>query len=286
MQLLAPFIPLFYCTKPCIHCLYTLSHIPQLSICITANGTYAQPGEESLFTEEPRSTPWESTRIDESSQSSFPIKCLPFSYLPLWIILRMTNIPNSVLTTDGGNPPADRILDAVSVLFGSRPAQKPNSHCPGGVVTRTRHKPVVFQLGWNRTTVPTLRIYSPLATSNYWSSHRMVTWSVRKLCSSSRSFASHFPICDPTDTCWVAVKNGQILNEISGFLRATERILVGSHIWDREVKEPLELHNLRTDHVIIQSELIYLIGGKVVTLKCRVVGVKTTHFQWAHYFMS
>jgi hypothetical protein len=44
---------------------------------MTANGTYAQPGEESLFTEESRSTPRESTRIQESSQSSFPIKCLP-----------------------------------------------------------------------------------------------------------------------------------------------------------------------------------------------------------------
>jgi len=32
----------------------------------------------------------------------------------------------------------------------------------------------------------------------------------------------------------------------------------------REVKEGLKLHNLRTDHVAIQSELIYLIGAKAV----------------------
>jgi len=32
----------------------------------------------------------------------------------------------------------------------------------------------------------------------------------------------------------------------------------------REVKEGLKLHNLRTDHVTIRSELIYLIGAKAV----------------------
>jgi hypothetical protein len=34
----------------------------------------------------------------------------------------------------------------------------------------------------------------------------------------------------------------------------------------------LKLHNLRTDHVTIQSELTYLIGAKIVDLKCRVFG--------------
>ena len=37
------------------------------------------------------------------------------------------------------------------------------------------------------------------------------------------------------------------------------------------MKELLELHNLRTDHIMIRSELQYLIGGQVVMLKCRVV---------------
>jgi hypothetical protein len=44
------------------------------------------------------------------------------------------------------------------------------------------------------------------------------------------------------------------------------------------VKEQVELHNLRTDHVIIRSELKYLIGGKVVMLKCRVLGSETGPF--------
>jgi len=44
------------------------------------HGTYGQPGDESLFTEESWSTPWDSTCmcIHEYSQSSLPIKCLNF----------------------------------------------------------------------------------------------------------------------------------------------------------------------------------------------------------------
>jgi len=35
------------------------------------------------------------------------------------------------------------------------------------------------------------------------------------------------------------------------------------------------MHNLRTDHVMIRSELEYLIGAKVVHLICRVFAGKT-----------
>jgi hypothetical protein len=42
----------------------------------------------------------------------------------------------------------------------------------------------------------------------------------------------------------------------------------------QEVKEGLKLDNLRTDHVMIRSELQYLIGAKIVDLKCRVFGSK------------
>jgi hypothetical protein len=43
----------------------------------------------------------------------------------------------------------------------------------------------------------------------------------------------------------------------------------------RDVTERQELHNLRTDHVMIRSQLKYLIAAKVVRLKCRVFGGKT-----------
>jgi len=46
----------------------------------------------------------------------------------------------------------------------------------------------------------------------------------------------------------------------------------------QEVKEGIKLDNLHTDHVMIQSELKYLIAVKIVDLKCRVFGGKTAPF--------
>ena len=46
-----------------------------------------------------------------------------------------------------------------------------------------------------------------------------------------------------------------------------------SHKW--EVQQHSEMHYLCTDHGMIRQELKYLIGGKVVMLKCRVFGDKT-----------
>jgi hypothetical protein len=66
----------------------------------------------------------------------------------------------------------------------------------------------------------------------------------------------------------------------------TLRILVGSHFWDQEVNERVQLHNLRTDHVMIRSELKYLIGGKVVMLKCRLFGGKTGPFPVGRVFRA
>jgi len=89
------------------------------------------------------------------------------------------------------------------------------------------------------------------------------------------SFTSSIQICDLTDIRWVAVKKGPIVSEIHGFSIATPRILVESHICKCEVEQVVKLHTLCTDHVTIQSELKYLIGAKVMRLKCRVYGGKT-----------
>jgi len=40
----------------------------------------------------------------------------------------------------------------------------------------------------------------------------------------------------------------------------------------------LKLHNLRIDHVVVRSELKYLIGANIVNLKCPVFGGKTGPF--------
>jgi hypothetical protein len=77
VQLLALFFQIFYCTYSYFYCLFILFHIPHLSVINIRNGSYAQPGEESVFTEESRSTPSESTGIQERSQSSLSIKCWP-----------------------------------------------------------------------------------------------------------------------------------------------------------------------------------------------------------------
>jgi len=75
---------------------------------ITANGTYAQPGEESLFTEKSWSTPRESTRFQDSSHSSVSTKHLPSNYLPWCIVLRMTNIPNFINESGWRDRSSDR----------------------------------------------------------------------------------------------------------------------------------------------------------------------------------
>ena len=65
---------------------------------------------------------------------------------------------------------------------------------------------------------------------------------------------------------------GDIAAEKCGFSIATQQLVVRSQICEREGKEGLKLHNLRTDHVTIRSEVRYLIGAKIVHLDCRVFG--------------
>jgi len=120
-----------------------------------------------------------------------------------------------------------------------------------------------------------IAVPTTLAAIKYLSSDHIKTCAVSRLCSSLRALSSRIQIHDPTDIRWVAVEKGLISSEIRGFSIATQRVLVGSQIWNREVQERLELHILRTDHVTIRSGLKYLIGAKVVVLKCRAFGGKT-----------
>jgi hypothetical protein len=99
-----------------------------------------------------------------------------------------------------------------------------------------------------------------------------MTWSICRMCSFGPSFTSRRQICDWTSIRWIAVKEGDISAGLCGFSIATQQILVQSRMWEREGKESLKLHNLCTDHVTIRSELRYIIGAKIVDLKCRVFG--------------
>jgi len=179
-----------------------------------------------------------------------------------------------VLATCPGNLAAVHVWTGKTVQFSARPGQKPEpldyaGFLPGPDIISWFFGQVVPRLQFHFTVPAT---FAPI---KFLSSDHMRTWSVHRLYSFSRSFTSQFQICDPTDIRWVGGKTRQILTVISGFSRLSQRILVGSQIWKREVKERLELHNLHTDHVMIRSEFKYLIGAKVVMLKCRVFGGKT-----------
>jgi len=137
------------------------------------------------------------------------------------------------------------------------------------------------QKWWSGTATNTTRTPVPaldpagFTLIKYSSSNRIMIWSVCRLFSFSCWFTLGCQFCDPTDICWVAWKSGQILTKISGFSITTQQILVGSPIWKWEVKKRLDLDNGRTDHVMIQSVLQYLIGTKDLMLKCRVFGVES-----------
>ena len=59
-----------------------------------------------------------------------------------------------VLATGPGNPSEVQVLISGSVRFGSRPGQKPDPVCLGGVVTQTGNRTAGIWLGWNRTADP------------------------------------------------------------------------------------------------------------------------------------
>jgi len=94
-----------------------------------------------------------------------------------------------------------------------------------------------------------------LLAIKYLSSNRIVTWSVCRLCSLRRCVTSRFQMYDTTTIYWVPIENPVILSVIWCYFTAIQWILVSSQISARGVKAQITLHNLHTDHVMIQSEL-------------------------------
>jgi len=91
-----------------------------------------------------------------------------------------------------------------------------------------------------------------------------VIWSIRRLCSFSRSFTSRFQICNPTNIRGVAIENPSISLKLCPNFTAPQRISVRSQIWILELNELVKLHNLHIHHVLIRSELKDLIAAKEV----------------------
>jgi len=102
-----------------------------------------------------------------------------------------------------------------------------------------------------------------LVPMKYLTFDRIVTWSIRRLSSSRRPSSSRIQSCHPTNIHWVVIESRQISPMISRHFTAVQQILVRSQIWKREVNEQLRLHNLRIQHVMVQSEPKTLNAAKV-----------------------
>ena len=114
-----------------------------------------------------------------------------------------------VLATGPGNPPVVWFLASGLVWFGSSAGQTPDPLCLGGVVTRTGHKPVICWPGWNPPMILYYGSYNfanSLAPIKFSGSDRIMTWSVRRLCSFGSSSTSRIQNCDATNNRWVTVK--------------------------------------------------------------------------------
>jgi hypothetical protein len=104
------------------------------------------------------------------------------------------------------------------------------------------------------------RFFAPIKD---FSSDCIMTLSICRLFSFCRSFSTRFHICNTTNIWCVAREHQRMWSVISSFSPATEQILLPSQIWKRDVKEGLKQHNIHCHHVMIWSELKYLIGAKV-----------------------
>jgi len=112
---------------------------------------------------------------------------------------------NPVLATASVHTAAVRVWNTESVQFSSRPIQNQirivlASCNPDQTENRG------FFAGLEPDRSPNFTVSTPLAPIQYLSFNRIVTWSICRLCSFSRSFTSHSQICDQTDIHWVAVR--------------------------------------------------------------------------------
>jgi len=122
---------------------------------------------------------------------------------------RLPNMQPLVVAPSAGKRHRVRFLASSSVLFGSRPGIKPDPLCLGGFVTWTRHIAMDFWPGCNWPVVPYYGSYnfcSSLASIKFFGSDRIMTWSVRRLCSFRSSFTSRIQNCGATNIGWVTVK--------------------------------------------------------------------------------
>jgi len=189
-----------------------------------------------------------------------------------------------VLATGPGNPPEIRLLPGGSVQFSFRRGQKPNPVCLGGVVPRTGHRTVGYWPGWNRTVVGTTRFLHLWLQFSIWV--LLVLWHGQYVDCVDLGALSPPAFRFAIRTIFVELlwKTAHFKRNLRVVDRDSTNIgQIAIRKW--EVKERIKLHNLYIDRVMIRSELRYLIGAKLVKLKCRVFGGKTGPIATIRVFM-
>jgi len=254
-----------------------------MSIFISANGTYAKPGGNPQCIDEGRGTLQESTltHIHWTRQSSLSTQCLTFNYLPTYIELQMSTILDFINNLGWQYIYGDWLSSKwrywkthIVIRHGMWLvlAIGPNSQVgSGSSSTRNRTAAMVLTIPktrtvGNRPVLPSKTRqfkFTILAPIKYLSSDCMMTSSVHRLCSFSRSFTSRSQICDRRNICSVAIENLRILLNKWCYFTPSQRILVRLQIWDREVKAAQMLHILRIHHVMKRRDLRHLIGAIV-----------------------
>jgi len=190
VQILASFLPLLHCSESYISCLYTVSHIPRLSIFNTANGTYMQPYEELLFSEGSWSTPRESTCIQERCQSALSIECLPSNE---WLQhVGVTRQRSALGPEDNFDLFPDRSKYPIHVVS--------RRLLPGADINPQDFGRVV---PWSSFCFTVPATFTP---TEYHSVHRIMSWSICRLWSFCSASTCRFQICDRTNICWITLK--------------------------------------------------------------------------------
>jgi len=96
---------------------------------------------------------------------------------------------------------------------------------------------------------------------NYLSADRITIWYIRKRYCFACSVTSDCAICDPIIIRWLTAKKPNSRH----YFTATQSILTRLQIRQQEVKKHAKLHLLHIYHIVIWSELKYLIAAKVLS---------------------
>jgi len=118
-----------------------------------------------------------------------------------------------------------------------------------------RSEPTVFWL------VPQFRQLRTLASTKYLSSDRITIWYLRKRCSFGCSLTSYSLFCDPINICWVTAKDAQV----TPLFHSNSTNIDWISKWRIGGERACKTASFTIYHIVIWSELKYVIGAKVLS---------------------